>query len=189
MNILENYYKKVIRQDLLNKFSYDRIENIPQLKKIVLNFGCKNFDIKNISVSLLSLELITGQKGVLTKSKRANILLKIRKGNPVGCMVILKKNKMYSFMFKLLIDVFPSLKDFKGIFVAKKLNVTSFSFTLIDLITFKELEKQFYLFSNLPPLNITLVSNTKSKKELLYLLNSFKLPLTVQCNCNSIGRV
>lgn len=179
MNVLRNYYKEVIRYDLLNKFPHSQIEDIPQLKKIVLNFGCKSFDIKTLSVSLLSLELITGQKGALTRSKRANILLKIRKGNPVGCMVILKKSKMYDFTFKLLIDVFPNLKDFKGIHVAKKLNITNFSFTLIDLISFKELEKQFYLFSNLPPLNITFVSNTKSKKELLYLLNSFKLPLTL----------
>ena len=189
MNILESYYEKTIKYDLLNKFLYDRIENIPQLKKIVLNFGCKSFDIRNLSVSLFSLELITGRKGVLTKSKRANILLKIRKGNPVGCIVILKKNKMYDFTFKLLINVFPNLKDFKGIHVAKKLNVSNFSFTLIDLISFKELEKQFYLFSNLPPLNITFVTNAKSKRELLYLLNSFKLPLIPQCNCNSIGRV
>jgi len=179
MNILENYYKKVIRYDLLNKFSYNRIEDIPQLKKVVLNFGCKSFDIRNLAVSLFSLELIAYQKGILTKSKRSNILLKIRKGNPVGCMVILKKNKMYSFTFKLLIDVFPSLRDFKGIYVAKKLNTTSFSFTLSDLISFKELEKQFYLFSNLPPLNITFVTNARSKKELLYLLNSFKLPITL----------
>lgn len=178
MNILENYYKKVVRYDLLNKFSYNYIEEIPRLKKIILNFGCKNFDIRNLAVSLLSLELITGQKGILTKSKRANILLKIRKGNPVGCMVVLKKNKMYHFTFKLLIDIFPNLKDFKGIYVAKRLNITSFSFTLTDLISFKELEKQFYLFSNLPPLNVTFVTNTRSKKELLYLLNCFKLPLS-----------
>ena len=94
-------------------------------------------------------------------------------------MVILKKNKMYAFTFKLLIDVFPSLRDFKGIHIAKKLNTTSFSFTLSDLISFKELEKQFYLFSNLPPLNITFITNARSKKELLYLLNSFKLPITL----------
>lgn len=179
MSILENYYKKVIRHDLLNKFSYNRVEDIPKLKKIVLNFGCKSFDIRNLAVSLLSLELVTGQKGALTKSKRANILLKIREGNPVGCVVVLKKNKMYDFTFKLLIDVFPNLRDFKGIHVAKKLNITSLSFTLVDLISFKELEKQFYLFSNLPPLNVTVVTDARSKKELLYLLNSFKIPLTV----------
>lgn len=177
MNVLENYYQKVIKYDLLNKFFYNHIEDIPQLKKIILNFGCKSFEIKKLAASLLSLELISLQPGVLTKSKKANILLKIRKGNPVGCTVVLKKKRMYNFLFKLLIDVFPNLRDFKGITVAKKLSTTSFSFTVKDLISFKELEKQFYLFSNLPPLNITFITNTKSKRELLYLLKSFKLPL------------
>jgi large subunit ribosomal protein L5 len=150
MNILENYYKKVIKYDLINKFLYTHSDEIPQLKKIILNFGCKNFEIKSIASALLSLELITTKRGSLIKSKRSNILLKIRKGYPVGCIVVLKKNKMYMFFLKLLSEVFPNLK---------------------------ELEKQFYLFTNLPPLNITLITNAKTKKELLYLLNSFKLPI------------
>lgn len=175
MNILENYYNKIIRRDLINKFSYTHLDEIPKLKKIILNFGCKNSDIKMIASAILSLELITGQSGSLVKSKRSNVLLKIRKGNPVGCVVILRKTKMYFLLFKLLSEVFPNLKSFTGINVSKKLKKTSFSFTLKDLINFKELEKQFYLFINLPPLNITLITNTKTKKELLYLLRSFKL--------------
>ena len=177
MTILENYYKKVIQYDLINKFSYSHVNEIPRLKKIILNFGCKNFDIKSIASALLSLELVTMKQGSLVKSKRSNLLLKIRKGNPVGCVVILENDKMYDFLFKLLLDVFPSLKDFKGINISKNLGATSFSFTLKDLISFKELEKQFYLFINLPPLNVTFISNTKSQKELLFLLHSFKLPL------------
>lgn len=177
MNILENYYKKIIRRDLVNKFSYTHLDEIPQLKKIILNFGCKNSDIKSIASALLSLELITTKPGSLVKSNRSNVLLKIRKGNPVGCVVVLKKNEMYHFLHKLLSEVFPSLKSFTGFGVSKKLNKTSFSFTLKDLINFKELEKQFYLFINLPPLNITLITNAKTKEELLYLLHSFKLSL------------
>jgi large subunit ribosomal protein L5 len=176
MNPLENYYKKVIRYDLINKFFYSNLGDIPELKKIIINFGCKSFEIKSLASCLLALELITTKKGTITKAKKANILLKIRKGHPAGCIVVLKKVKMYHFFFKLLTEVFPNLKDFKGIKVSKKLKSTSFSLTLIDLINFKELEKQFYLFTNLPPLNIILVTNTKTPKELLYLLNSFKIP-------------
>jgi len=176
MNLLENYYKKVIRYDLINKFFYYDLNDIPELKKIILNFGCKNFALKTIASSLLALELITTKQGTITKAKRANILLKVRKGHPVGCLVVLKKIKMYNFFLKLLTEVFPNLKDFKGINISKKLKGNSFSLTLTDLINFKELEKQFYLFTNLPPLNIILVTNTKTRKELLYLLNSFKMP-------------
>jgi len=177
MNILENYYKKVIRHDLINNFFYYNLDNIPELKKIILNFGCKSFAIKNIAASLLALELITAKQGTITKAKRANILLKVRKGNPVGCIVVLRKTQMYHFFWKLLTQVLPNLRDFKGISASKKLNGKSFSLTLTDLINFKELEKQFYLFTNLPPLNIILVTNTDTRKELIFLLNSFKVPL------------
>jgi large subunit ribosomal protein L5 len=178
MNLLENYYKQIIKYDLINKFFYNQLKDIPELKKIILNFGCKSFDIKNVAAALLSLELITTKQATVTKSKRANILLKIRKGYPVGCIVILTKGRMYQFFLKLLTEVFPNLKDFKGIKASKNLKNKSFSMTLLDLINFKELEKQFYLFTNLPPLNIILVTNTKSRKELIYLLNSFKIPFT-----------
>jgi large subunit ribosomal protein L5 len=177
MNILEHYYEKVIKYDLLNKFCYTNLKEFPKLKKIVLNFGCKSFEIKDLAASLLSLELISTKRATLTTSSRPNILLKIRKGHPVGCVVILRKEQMYRFFFKLLTEVFPILKDFKGIPLNKKIGKTSFSFTLNKLIAFKELESQFYLFGKLPPLNITLVTNTKTKKELIYLINSFKLPL------------
>ena len=176
MSILKNYYKDIIRNDLINKFSYNRLDEIPQVKKIILNFGCKNSDIKNIALALLSLELITTKQGFLTKAKRSNITLKIRKGDPVGCSIILRNFDMYTFLFKLLSEIFPNLKSFRRISVSKKLARNSFSFTLKDFINFKELEKQFYLFTNLPPLNVTLiVTNIKTEKELLYLLHSFKL--------------
>lgn len=176
MSILKNYYKDIIRNDLINKFSYNRLDEIPQVKKIILNFGCKNSDIKNIALALLSLELITTKQGFLTKAKRSNITLKIRKGDPVGCSIILRNFDMYTFLFKLLSEIFPNLKSFRRINVSKKLSRDSFSFTLKDFINFKELEKQFYLFTNLPPLNVTLIiTNIKTEKELLYLLHSFKL--------------
>jgi large subunit ribosomal protein L5 len=178
MNILEYYYKKVIVYDLINKFSYNNLKKIPKLKKIVLNFGCKNSEIKNLAASLVSLELIASTGNVkLTKAKRANIFIKIRSGHPVGCKVILRKRKMYDFFFKLLAEIFPVLKEFKGISLNKKINPMSFSFTLKELISFKELETNFYLFSNLPPLNINIITNTKTEKELIYLISSFKIPL------------
>lgn len=179
MDILESYYQKVVKYDLINKFSYTHVDEIPRLKKIILNFGCKESEIKSVASALLSLELVTTKKSSVIRSRRANILLKIRKGNPVGCVVVLKSTDMYRFLLKLISEVFPNLKDFKGLIVSKRLGVTSVSFTLKDFIDLKELKKQFYLFTRLPPLNVTFVANTKSTKELLYLLLSFKLPLII----------
>jgi len=177
MNILEYYYENIIKCDLVNKFPYTQLNELPKLKKIILNFGCKSFEIRNLASSLLALELITTRRGDLTTSRRANIFLKIRKGHPVGCTLVLEKTHMYKFFSKLLTEVFPTQKDFKGIIGSKELGKTSFSFTLKDLIAFEELGKHFYLFNNLPPLNITLITNTRTRKELFYLINSFKLPL------------
>lgn len=174
MNILESYYKRIIQRDLINKFFYTRLDQIPQLKKIIINLSCKNSDLKNIASAFFSLELITTKRSSLVKSKRSNLLLKIRKGNPVACVVVLKRKKMYDFFFKLLSEVFPSSKSFINLGNILK-NKTSFSFTLKNLIHFKELKKQFYLFIKLPALNITLVTSAKTEKELLYLLHSFKL--------------
>lgn len=176
MNLLQSYYKKIIKYDLLNKFKYNTLKEIPELKKIILNFGCKSFEIKKIATAMLALELITTEKSLITKSSNSNIKLKIRKGHPVGCIVVLKKEKMYSFLQKLLSEIFPKLKDFKGL-VLKKENNKSFSFTIKDLIVFNELESHFYLFSNLPALNLTIVVKTNTFQELKYLLKSLKLPI------------
>ena len=181
MHILEYYYEHIIKQDLTNKFQYSNLKNIPKLKKIILNFGCQNHEIKNIVQSILSLELITNKQSKLSKTKNSNVFLKIKKGAPIGCYVILKKTKMYKFLFKLLVKIFPILKDFKGIsFLLAKNNVNSFSFYIHDLINIKELNTHFYLFNNLPSLNIIIITNTKTKKEFLYLLKSFKIPLILK---------
>lgn len=178
MNILEYYYKKVIKYDLINKFYYNNLKELPKLKKIILNFGCRTSEIKVLAASIQALNLISQKhNSSITYSKHTNIFLKIRKGQPIGCKIILEKKHMYHFFLKLLIEIFPVLKDFKGINVNKNNNIKSLSFTIKELITFKELETHFYLFNNVPPLNITLVTNTKNKKELIFLLNSFKIPL------------
>lgn len=175
--MLENYYERIIKPDVINKFTYSCVDDIPQLKKIILNFGCKDLDIKTIASSLLALELISLAKGSLTKSRRANVFLKIRNGNPTGCLVVLRNKKMYSFLYNVISVVLPNLKDFKEINPSKKLSATAFSFTLKDLICFKELEKHFYLFNRLPPLNITFIANTRTTNELIYLIKSFKFPI------------
>jgi large subunit ribosomal protein L5 len=171
MYFLKNYYQSVIQYDLVNKFQYENLQNLPKLQKIVLNFQHKDF--KNLASSLLSLELITAKRGTLTTANNSQILLKIRKGNPVGCKVILKKTLMYHFFTKLLVDVFPQIKEFK------KFNFQPhphpFSFQLKNTFIFFEIEQNYSFFSSLPNLNITLVTNAKTQEELLFLLNSFKL--------------
>ena len=78
----KNYYNNVIKYDLINKFYYTNHKQIPQIINIILNFNCKNLNVKNLVSSLVALELITMKKGIVLTSKKSNIVLKIRKGNP-----------------------------------------------------------------------------------------------------------
>ena len=101
MQIFEYYYTNIIRYDLINKFYYNNHKQIPKVIKIVLNFNCNSVNIKRLISSMVALELITNQKSVILTSKKANISLKLRKGNPIGCKVTLKKKNMNIFFFRL----------------------------------------------------------------------------------------
>ena len=77
MHFLEYYYNNIIKKDLINRFNYKSVKKIPKLEKITVNFGCKSFELKKLASSILSLQLVTTKKGVLTTSKKPNLLLKI----------------------------------------------------------------------------------------------------------------
>jgi|SRR6476661_8696522 len=177
MHFLNYSLSNTLKHDLLNKFYYKNINDLPKLKKVILNFGCKTNDIKQLSITALALELIANQKGILTKSKKSNILLKIRKGNPVGCKLTLRKKLMLTFLEKALIETFPKIKNFNGLTISKQIKKNSFSYELHDNLNFNELEKHYYLFNNLPKLTITVVTNTTTKKEFLFILKAFQFPL------------
>ena len=146
MNFIKHFYSKTLKYELLNKFLYKDIKKIPQIKKIILNFGCKNLELKHLAASLLALELITTQKGTLTITKHSNILLKIRKGNPTGCKVTLRKNNMFNFFSKSLIEIFPKQKDFTGFNISKKIKNNVFSYTLDNTFNFNQLKNQYRYF-------------------------------------------
>lgn len=180
MKILKNYYSSIIKYELINKFNYKTFNKIPKLKKIILIFNCKSFDIKTLAISSLALEFISGQKSTINKSKRINILLKIRKGNPVGCKVSLRKQFMYLFLAKLVLEIFPRIKLFDYISYNDKLNnTTAMSFKISNIFLFPELEKNYYVFSQLTSLQVTLLVNSRTKNELSNMLNHLKIPLTL----------
>jgi large subunit ribosomal protein L5 len=175
MPFFEVYNYKVIRYDLINTFVYQNLTQVPRLQKIILNFGYPKSKLKNLISGLLALEFLSSQKGKITKSRHLNVFLKIKKGNPVGCKLVLKKSIMNLFYLKLMTSIFPRIKrpqisqirdNFKG--------VKSISFQLKNPLLFIELENQFQFFKDTPKLDITLTTNTKSRKELLFLFKSIK---------------
>ena len=180
IELMNTFYIKTIKYEFLNKFNYKNIKEIPKIKKIILNFGCKTTEIKPLASGLLALELITNQKGTLTKTKLPNILLKVKKGNPTGCKVTLRNKTMLNFFIRTILTIFPKLKDFNGFNISRQTNKNSLSYELEDTFSFNELEKQYYLFNNISKLNITIVTNCRVRKELLFLLKSFQFPIVLE---------
>ena len=177
MHFLKNFYYKILRYDLINKFIYNNTNNLPKLEKIVLSFGFSKNDIKQFATGLLAFELISNQKGILTITKKPNIVLKIRKGNPIGCKVTLQNQNLFNFFGKMLLRIFPMLKTFNEFKLTRKFKINRFSYEIHETFSFFELENHYYYFSNLPKLSITLITTAKNKKELLFILNSFQFPL------------
>jgi large subunit ribosomal protein L5 len=181
MHFLEKYYHHIIKYELINKFNYNSTKNLPKLKTIILNFGCKTADIRQLASCLLALELITQQKGCLTKTKYSKILFKIRKGNPTGCKVTLAKFNKFKFLELLIIEIFPKLKNFNGLDLKGLKRNNNFSYKLDNIYIFSELEKNYYLFNNIPQLDISLSilpsNSSKKNEELHFLFKAYQLPL------------
>lgn len=180
MHFLEHYYNTVVKYNLIYKFNYKALKNIPKLEKIILNFGCKTFDLKTLASSLLALQLITTKKGKLTISNQPNIVLKIRKGNPVGCKIVLTKKIMYKFFAKLIIEVLPKLKNKSLVKKLQTFNTLTCNFN--NILIFKELEKNYIIYNSLKNIQITFITNTKTTEELFFLLNSFKFSTKITKN-------
>lgn len=176
MHFLDRFYNKTLKRDLINKFIYKNTKDLPTIKKVILNFGCGTTNIKQLASRLLALELISNKKGSFTKTNCPNILFKIRKGNPTGCKVTLSKSQQSIFLGKLVLEIFPKLKNFKGFSMTKKLGKKVFSCELVENFSFSELDSHYYLFNSLPKLDITIVTNAKTEEEFLFLLKSFQLP-------------
>ena len=175
MNFFENYYEKIIRQDLTNKFTFNNNKDIPKLEKITLNFGCKNLSIQKFAITMLALEIIALKKGTITTTRKPNVILKIQKGQPAGCKVELKNDQIYSFLTRLNIEILPKLKNFRKFKLEKQ--IFNFFFQIPgNEIILKEFENHYPLFSNLPALDINILTNTKNTKEILFLAKAIKLP-------------
>ena len=161
-----------MKYNLINKFNYKNLEDIPKIEDITINFNCQNFELKHLGTSLLALQLITKKKGNLTIATKPNVILKIKKGIPVGCKVLLKGKSMYDFFLTFIFKILPLLKNTTKKKIKKCNNIT---YTIKNTLIFKRLEKNYLIFNNLKSININITTNTKTKTELFFLFKLFKI--------------
>jgi large subunit ribosomal protein L5 len=171
-NNLKNHYQNVIAYDLLTKSNIKNIFEITKITKICLNIGFKNANIekKKLINILVLLKLITNQKPIVTKSKKNNIFLKIKKNSIIGCKVTLKRNNIYNFLEKILIFIIPNLNKNINLNLQNK-NILNFQ--IKNILNFFELRKEFLKFKEIPPIDISIHTNSKNNKELFNILNSY----------------
>ena len=117
MNRLQEKYLTSVRAELANKFAYKSSMQIPKVEKIVINMGVGDAvaNSKVLDDAVEELQLITGQKPVITRAKKSIANFKLREGMPIGCKVTLRGERMYQFLDKLVSVALPRVRDFHGI--------------------------------------------------------------------------
>ena len=176
MNRLKEKYINEIVPSLKEEFKYANVNQVPALSKIVVNIGCGDAttNSKLLEAAMKDLELITGQKPVATKAKKAIAGFKIREGQAIGCKVTLRGENMYNFLDKLISITLPRVRDFRGISSTAFDGRGNYTLGLTEQLIFSEIEYDNVV--KLRGMDIVFVTTAKTNEEALELLKGFGLP-------------
>ena len=173
---LQEKYKNEIIKVLKDKFNYKNDMQIPRLEKIVINMGVGEAvkDSKKIEIAVKELAAISGQKPIVTKSKKANASFKLREGMPIGVKVTLRKNKMYEFLDRLVNIALPRIKDFRGLSNKGFDKFGNYTFGIKEHIIFPEVS--FDRADKVRGLDIVIVIKAINKEHSFALLEKMNFP-------------
>ena len=176
MSRLLDLYKKNIKTDLMTKLDLKNIHEVPKIRKIVLNMGIGEGkeDSKLIDKAAEDLTLISGQKAVKTKAKKAISGFKIRADMPLGVMVTLRNIIMYEFLDRLVNIAIPRIRDFRGLNPNSFDGNGNYSMGIKEHVIFPEIN--FDKIDKVRGLDITICTTAKNNKGALELLKSFNMP-------------
>ncbi|MBQ9219261.1 MAG: 50S ribosomal protein L5 [Muribaculaceae bacterium] len=175
MTTLKKQYDEVIAPALMKQFNYSSPMQIPRLVKIVLNEGLGDAtqDKKIIDTAINELTAITGQKAVMTLSKKDISNFKVRKKMPIGARVTLRRDRMYEFMERFIRIALPRIRDFKGI-EGKLDGRGNYTVGVTEQIIFPEINID--TVQKMTGMNITFVTTARTDEEGYALLKEFGLP-------------
>ena len=173
MSQLKEFYEQDVIPKLIEKFGYTNRMQVPKLAKINLNMGLGEaiHNIKILESATDELAIIAGQKPVITRAKKSIAAFKLREGMPIGCMVTLRRTRMYDFLYKLVNIALPRVRDFKGISGKAFDGHGNYSLGIKEQIIFPEIN--YDKIDKIKGLNISIVTTAPTDaegKELLRLL-------------------
>ena len=173
---LEKYYNDKIIQLLSEELKINNIMQVPKLEKIVLNMGLGDAkDNKNsLKQAVEELTIITGQKPIITRSKKAISNFKIRENDPVGVSVTLRKRNMYEFLERFIAIVSPRIRDFRGFSPKGFDGRGNYNFGINEQVVFPEIN--YDKINGIRGMNLTFVTSAKDDNEAYRLLKSFGFP-------------
>jgi len=173
---LQAFYRDKIVPDLVTKFGYKSVMEVPRLTKITLNMGVSEAvsDKKVMDNAVGDLTKIAGQKPVVTKSKKAIAGFKIRDGVPIGCMVTLRGTRMYEFLDRFVTVALPRVRDFRGISGRAFDGRGNYNIGVKEQIIFPEVD--YDKVDALRGLNISITTTAKTDDEAKALLTAFRFP-------------
>jgi large subunit ribosomal protein L5 len=176
MTRLEVEYKERILPELIEKFGYKSVMEVPKLTKITLNMGVGEAvaDKKVLQFALSDLEKISGQKPVITMSRKSIAGFKIRDNMPIGCKVTLRSNRMYEFLDRLINISIPRIRDFRGMSSKSFDGRGNYSIGVKEQIIFPEID--YDKIDALRGLDIAITTTAKTDEEGLALLKFFNFP-------------
>src|SRR5512136_2474372 len=173
---LKDLYNKEIMPQMMKDFGYKNVMEVPKLEKIVINMGLGEAiqNIKILDSAVVELAAIAGQKPVITKAKKSIASFKLRQGMPIGCMVTLRRAKMYEFLDRLLNVALPRVRDFKGISGTAFDGRGNYTLGVKEQLIFPEIS--YEKVDKVKGLNITIVTSAKNDEECKALLKLLGMP-------------
>ena len=176
MNHLKEKYTKEIVPSMMEKYKYTTVMNVQKLEKIVVNIGTGDAttNSKLLEAAMNELELITGQKPVATKAKKAIAGFKLRAGQSIGCKVTLRGENMYNFLEKLIRIALPRVIDFRGISPKSFDGRGNYTLGLTEQLIFSEIEYDNVV--KVRGMDVVFVTTAKSNEEAYDLLKGFGMP-------------
>lgn len=174
---LFDYYKTTVAPEMMTKFGYKSVMEVPRIEKITLNMGVGEAvaDKKVMEHAVGDMQKIAGQKPIVTKSKKSIAGFKIRENYPVGCKVTLRKARMYEFLDRLVTVAIPRIRDFRGVSGKSFDGRGNYNMGVKEQIIFPEVE--YDKIDALRGMNITITTTAKTDEEARALLLAFKFPL------------
>jgi large subunit ribosomal protein L5 len=169
-------YRERVVPDLMEKFGFTSVMQVPRFSKVTLNMGVGEAiaDKKLIEAAVADLTRIAGQKPVQTKARKAIAAFKIREGYPIGCMVTLRGERMWEFLDRLVTIALPRVRDFRGISGKAFDGRGNYNLGVKEQIIFPEIE--YDKVDRVRGMNISITTTARNDEEAKALLTAFRFP-------------